>query len=92
MDTLSLGVLSIGAGMFSIIFGSNHKDNEADILEDDAHSLQCKDRRCREHAATLTRNRIALVKRYKCAAPALRLRAIVEDWSLPRIKCELGKE
>lgn len=67
----------------------------AEVLEDDAHCLHCKDFHCQQAAANmrlkLEPSYIALCERFHCAPPVVRFRALMEDMTLAQIKAELDK-
>lgn len=75
--------------------GAFLRANDAELLDEDAHALQCQEFRCKQHAAALrlkmTPAYIALCEQFRCAPPVLRFRALMEDMTLNQIKAELDK-
>lgn len=85
-----------GLGVVTLIVGGQRGDESAaDRLEEDAHCLHCKDRPCCYHGDMLRQRArpeyLALCERFRCAPPAVKFRAMMDNWNLDQIKAELDK-
>jgi hypothetical protein len=87
-----------GLGVVTLIVGGGRRQEDesaADRLEEDAHCLHCKDCPCRHHGDMLRQRArpeyLALCERFRCAPPAVKFKAMMDNWTLDQIKAELDK-